>query len=264
MVVAERWSEQRVLMRAYAQSRDQSRPTIVLHGMEVAIGPAGVDSNGEWGLHVQPPVDGNAQYLKTQLELAARRLSGSKGNPPRLLDEESDLERKVTNTWAPGSPRDRAEAPISSRAWEPATASHAGASAYARTSFAGAGSVDRVEVAEQPPATGGRTALGYSSGAGAQNAVIRLGLRPAAASRLGRIGDRTVPADFQVSPLERDVLNALGESDQLSARTIGGLIAMTDAVTWMERLIVKLERFGLDIVGPGEPEGSEPTYVLRR
>ena len=30
MVIAEKWAEQRVLMRAYAESRDQLRPTITL------------------------------------------------------------------------------------------------------------------------------------------------------------------------------------------------------------------------------------------
>ena len=30
MVIAEKWAEQRVLMRAYAQSRDQTMPTIML------------------------------------------------------------------------------------------------------------------------------------------------------------------------------------------------------------------------------------------
>ena len=48
-------------------------PTIVLHGTELAIGPASTDPNGSWGIHVQPPVDGRAQELQAQLELAARR-----------------------------------------------------------------------------------------------------------------------------------------------------------------------------------------------
>ncbi|MEO6776601.1 MAG: hypothetical protein ABI467_26900, partial [Kofleriaceae bacterium] len=45
MVIAEKWAEQRVLMRAYAQSREQTMPTILLHGIELAIGPAGTDVN---------------------------------------------------------------------------------------------------------------------------------------------------------------------------------------------------------------------------
>ncbi len=106
MVVAESWSEQRVLMRAFASSSDQTRPTVVLHGNELAIGPAGTDPHGQWGIHVEPPVDGRAQELRGQLELAARRLAGSKGNPPRLVDETSRFDNKATHLWAPGAPSD--------------------------------------------------------------------------------------------------------------------------------------------------------------
>lgn len=357
MVVAERWAEQRVLMRAYAESPDQTRPTIVLHGEEVAIGPAGIDPNGEWGVHVQPPVDGRAQELKEQLELAARRMAGAKGNAPRLADEAPAFERKRTNNWAPGSPRDVPDAPIGGAAWDPAVAAsqhavpavggtgasypavgvsypatgasypapYVAAAPGAATVFPDAQVATRVApptavevpqhqaVAYVPrapaaefvpqgpipvdtgmtvnppsnpslrrtplpaatdprrrrrttntlPVAGARTALGYTSGAGAQNAVIRLGLRPAAAARLGRLIDRTVPSDFQISSVEREVLNALGERDRLTARVIGELVGVIDAVAWMEQLVSKLERFGLDIVAPGEPWGSEPTYVLR-
>jgi hypothetical protein len=111
---------------------------------------------------------------------------------------------------------------------------------------------------------GARTALGYDSGAGAQNAVIRLGLRPAVAARLARLVDRTVPADFAITPHEREVLNALGEKEQLTARQIGAMIGVADAVTWMERLVEKLAAYGLDLIAPGAPSGGEPTYVLRR
>ncbi len=107
MVIADSWSEQRVLMRAFAASEDQTRPMIVLHGVELAIGPAGTDPHGQWGIHVEPPADGRAQELRDQLELAARRLAGSKGNPPRLVDEEPAFDRKPTNQWAPGTPPDR-------------------------------------------------------------------------------------------------------------------------------------------------------------
>lgn len=106
MVIAESWGEQRVLMRAFSTSPDQTRPTIVLHGCELAIGPAGTDPHGEWGIHVEPPVDGRAQELREQLRLAAQRLAGSKGTPPRLADEVPAFERKRTNNWAPGAPRD--------------------------------------------------------------------------------------------------------------------------------------------------------------
>jgi hypothetical protein len=106
MVVAEAWAEQRVLMHAYTHSPDQTRPTVALHGAELAIGPAGTDPHGPWGIHIEPPADGRAQNVRDELELAARRLAGSKGNPPRLMDEESPFDRKRTNHWAPGTPPD--------------------------------------------------------------------------------------------------------------------------------------------------------------
>src|SRR4029079_19815703 len=101
MVIAEKWAEQRVLMRAYAQSRDQTMPTIMLHGIELAIGPAGIDVNGPWGTHVGQAID--PQAVKGGLEEAARRIAGSKGNPPRLLDEAATFDREPTGNWAPGA-----------------------------------------------------------------------------------------------------------------------------------------------------------------
>lgn len=158
MVVAERWAEQRVLMRAYAESRDQSRPTIVLHGIELAIGPAGVDPNGEWGIHVEPPVDGRAQELREQLELAAKRLAGSKGSPPRLLDEESSFERRPTNNWAPGSPPDHGRNPAG-HYYEPAVAASQAALAAANPPPFAPASEYRAPMAPPPvtsaPANGG-------------------------------------------------------------------------------------------------------------
>jgi len=120
MVVAESWSEQRVLMRAFAACGDQTRPTIVLHGVELAIGPAGLEAYGEWGIHVEPPVDGRAQELRNELELAARRLAGSKGNPPRLADEASRFDNKATHLWAPGTGPDLPAPGMSHGYYEPA------------------------------------------------------------------------------------------------------------------------------------------------
>lgn len=313
MVVAEKWAEQRVLMRAYAESRDQIRPTIMLHGTELAIGPAGIDPNGPWGVHVQPPSDGRAQELQAQLELAARRLSGAKGNPPRLADEESTFERKPTNNWAPGTPSDPQYPQHPHAAAMPAPAPYAPmmqmspmpvmpavshipaaqAATYipnlqaAEVVHAGAVAppvmisqppsnpslrktpvpipAERIHRARTPTGPVNRgTNLGYQSGAGAQSAVVRLGLSPAVSSRLARLVNRTVPADFQISKAERDVLNAIGEQEVVTARAIGGMLGVADPVGWMEQLVTKLERYGLDIIEPGPARGGEPTYVLRR
>jgi hypothetical protein len=378
MVVADGWSEQRVMMRAYAESPDQTRPTITLYGVELAIGPAGVDPHGPWGIHVQPPVDGRAQELRDQLELAAKRLAGSKGTPPRLSDEAGSFERKRTNNWAPGTPRDTpnsqtrpnlyyepqvaasqalAAQSMAAQALAPAMPAYnydAQAHGYGQgynQAYPGPGQppgpmmpppmmpdaqyvpaqptaqyVPAQQAAQYVPAqqaaqyipaapdaeyiptsaipsapnlvatspanpetrmtplprpsdtgrrnrgwtspvqvqTNGRTALGYQSGAGAQSAVIRLGLRPAAAQRLARIVDRTVPSDFQISGAERDVLNALGEQSHLTARQVGTLLGIADPVTWMEQLSERLIAYGLDLIGPGPAAGGEPTYVLRR
>src|SRR5689334_5381536 len=105
MVIAEKWAEQRVLMRSYAQSRDQTMPTIMLHGVEYAIGPAGTDPNGPWGIHVGETPDRNPQDVKAGLEDAARRIAGSKGSPPRLMDESRTFDREPTGNWGPGAPR---------------------------------------------------------------------------------------------------------------------------------------------------------------
>jgi hypothetical protein len=113
----------------------------------------------------------------------------------------------------------------------------------------------------RPP--NGRTALGYQSGSGAQSAVVRLGLAPHVSARLGWLVDRVVPHDFQIDAGERKVLNALGEHE-LTARAIGQLLDLADAVTFMEDLTRKLESFGLDLIEPSAPHGGEPAYRLRR
>jgi hypothetical protein len=293
MVIAEKWAEQRVLMRAYAESRDQTRPTIMLHGTELAIGPAGLDINGSWGVHVGEVEDGRAQHIKAQLEEAARRLAGSKGNPPRLQDEEPTFEREPTANWAPGTPRilpkPHAHAPTpvdyvapSGAAWVP---QHHGAT------YVPQAQAQAVHQAPQPHTVAApsnpeqrtsplprprratlrpqqalvppnRTALGYTSGSGAQSAIVRLGLAAHVSARLGRLVDRVVPPDFHLDARERRVLNALGEGE-LTARAIGLMIEITDAVAFMEELTRKLESYNIDLIDPGEPIGGEPTYRLR-
>jgi hypothetical protein len=290
MVISEKWAEQRVLMRAYAESRDQTRPTIVLYGIELAIGPAGVDVNGPWGVHLQDQA--MAQQIKGQLEEAARRLAGSKGNPPRLLDEESTFEREPTANWGPGAPRilpRRPDAPghpqvdfitevgaarVPQGAQAQFVAQQQVAVHHAPTPAPSVAPsnpelrrtpVPRARNKTMPQSIAGnaRTALGYSSGSGAQSAIVRLGLAPQVSARLGRLVDRVVPADFHIDSAERRALNALGELE-LTARALGQLLDLTDAVSFMEELTRKLESYGLDLVEPGDPHGGEPTYRLRR
>lgn len=292
MVIAEKWAEQRVLMRAYADSRDQTRPTIVLHGAELAIGPAGIDHNGPWGIHVGAEVgdgDGKAQEIKHQLEGAARRLAGSKGNPPRLQDEEGTFDREPTANWGPGAPRLLPKRP-EANASNPDVAFVAPAEATRVPQHQAATFVPQMQMAHHvpaatpssnpelrktpvprtrgrttrnPPVSGGRTALGYTSGSGAQSAVVRLGLTPQVSARLGRIVDRVVPQDFHIDPGERRVLNALGDGE-LTAKAIGHMLDLNDAVSYMEELTRKLESYNLDLIEPGDPHGDEPTYRLRR
>lgn len=301
MVIAEKWAEQRVLMRAYAESRDQLRPTIMLHGIELAIGPAGLDVNGPWGIHVGENPDGRAQDIKLQLEATARRLAGSKGNPPRLADEEPTFDREPTANWGPGAPRILPKRPdpqppqiehvaqagaarvpqVSAASYVPqGQASSAAAPAEAATAPSNpelrtapmprARSRTRQPLlssasasASAPASPSSRTMLGYTSGSGAQSAVVRLGLAPHVSARLGWLVDRIVPADFHVEAGERRVLNALGERE-LTARGIGQMLDVADPVSFMEELTRKLESYSLDLVQPGEPQGGEPTYRLRR
>ncbi len=290
MVITEKWAEQRVLMRAYAESRDQTRPTITLYGIELAIGPAGTDEKGAWGVHVGEQGDGAAQQVKGQLEDMARRLAGSKGNPPRLADEESTFEREPTANWGPGAPRmlpKRIDGGLPQVDFvQPTNATRIpqqqGATFVPQHQIAAhhvpapapsaAPSNPELRKTPMPRPRGGktrpppmldRTALGYQSGSGAQSAVVRLGLVPHVSSRLGWLVDRIVPQDFQIDAFERKVLNALGDHE-LTAKAIGQMIDVADAMTFMEDLTRKLESFGLDLVEPGNPHGGEPTYRLRR
>ena len=315
MVIAEKWAEQRVLMRAYAESRDQLRPTIMLHGIELAIGPAGLELNGPWGIHVGENPDGRAQDIKAQLEGSARRAAGSKGNPARLVDERSEslgggdpagfaggaggkaprginevqtFDREPTPNWGPGGPRvlprraDPLQPPIehvtptgaaripqaqaatyvsqAQQGYAPAEAAMAPSSPELRKTPMPR---PRSRITKHPPLSPSRTALGYTSGAGAQSAIVRLGLAPHISARLGWLVDQIVPVDFHVDGRERRVLNALGEGE-LTARGIGHMLEVADPVAFMEDLTRKLEGFHLTLIEPGEPQGGEPTYRLRR
>jgi hypothetical protein len=274
MVLAEKWAEQRVLMRAYAQSRDQTMPTILLQGIELAIGPAGLDHNGPWGIHVGGDnTDGRAQAIRAALEEAARRIAGSKGNPPRLVDESQTFDREPTGNWAPGAPRIAPNQPQVAYVAPVPAARVPQQQVATQVSAVQGHQADlrktplpraRSGRTRPPPMSPGRTALGYASGSGAQSAVVRLGLAPQVSAKLGRFIDRVVPSDFIIDASERRVLNALGESAVLPARAIGQMLDIADAVSFMEELTRKLERFGLgDLIEPGEPVGGDPTYRMR-
>jgi hypothetical protein len=290
-------------MRAYAESRDQLRPTIMMHGIELAIGPAGLELNGPWGIHVGDNPEDRAQHIKDQLESSARRLAGSKGNPPRLADEEPTFDREPTASWGPGAPRvlparsnpqppavhhigpvGAARIPVAPVAAHvsPVAAQHTAAPAEAaaapsnpeqrtaplprprsRTGRYPPAPAPAPAPAESGPESSARTALGYTSGSGAQSAVVRLGLAPHVSARLGRLVDRVVPGEFHIDARERRVLNALGEGE-LTARGVGQMLDVADPVSFMEELTRKLERYNLDLVEPGNPQGGEPTYRLRR
>src|SRR5262249_43064556 len=160
-----------------------------------AIGPAGTDLHGPWGIHVGEQADGAAQPIKHALEEAARRLAGSRGNPPRLLDESATFDREPTGHWAPGAPR---VLPHSADVRPPAVG-FGGRVAAARVPQAAPATfvaqAAPVQVAPpsnpdlrntplprarggrtRPPPLSVRTALGYASGSGAQSAIVRLGL----------------------------------------------------------------------------------------
>lgn len=298
LVVAETWSEQRVLMRAFASSVDQTQPTISLYGATLTISPAGLDPHGPWGIHVNPPGDGRAQELLGELELAARRLAGSKGNPPRLADEASSFERKPTNQWAPlKSPADhartgvyqRSEAAANLPVAQPGTPyivptphqpaqkrsgrSHAmrvtpvpgsirteAAARSRRQTRTTHGGVTGVKLAQANP--GSSTAFGYSH-PGAPVSASAIPAKAPVRSLASAVG-HTMPLGFHLSAKEREVLNTLGRRSVLTASEVAEITGETTGMGFMERLMNKLEQHHLELVAPGQPQGGEPTYVLRR
>lgn len=301
MVVASSWSEQRVLMRAYAGSLDQTRPTIVLHGVELAIGPAGTDPHGEWGIHVEPPVDGRAQQLREALELAAKRLAGSKGNPPRLVDEPPSFENKATHNWAPGTPpaTPSAEhrrvgyyepadavsrtviAPGAARATPmsvPAAVQSANAGGGFRSTPAAmaaapspasgkprrrrSGWTSPVPLRPAPVDNGKKTVLGFDTGGATLERPVTSGGDSGAS--LARLVGQTMPIGFSLSAAERQILNALGRSASLAASEVAEIAGIDNAVSYMEALMNKLAGHGLDLIAPGDDRDGEPTYLLRR
>ncbi|HET6613374.1 MAG TPA: hypothetical protein VFG83_15360 [Kofleriaceae bacterium] len=288
MVVADSWSEQRVLMRAYASCADQTRPTIVLHGNELAIGPAGTDPHGAWGIHVAPLTDGRAQVLRDALDLAARRLAGSRGHAPRLVDEMSTFETKATNHWAPGVP---ADVPAGREARPDLPAREARPDLPAREARPGlpprepartllttplprpsAIRVTRVGVIRGAAAVSPRRRRRITNQLSGQRAAIprntpagpHIAVSPPHPPALAVVVTRTMPHGFQLTDVERNVLNALGREKLMSAREIAHIAGAADGIAWMEALMIKLAEHGLDIIALGPDRGGEPTYELRR
>ncbi|RMH39529.1 MAG: hypothetical protein D6689_16315 [Deltaproteobacteria bacterium] len=296
MVVAETWAEQRVLMRAFRACRDQTRPAIVLRGAALAIGPAGVEPHGPWGIHVDRDEPGRAQQLRAELERAARRLAGARRNPPRLADEESAFERKPTNLWSPGAPRDReSQGPLRTTPFEPVELPRPPAAKPSprRASVVpvappphGGATIPSAAVAEAPPHGGAtisspavaeawmaaadpaaRTVACRGPHAPAGGPPPAAGCSPGSADRSGALAQlvgRTMPLGFRLSAAERDVLDALGRAGRLSAAEVADIAACADGAAWMSALIAKLSAHGLDLVVPADAAGGEPTYVLRR
>lgn len=108
------------------------------------------------------------------------------------------------------------------------------------------------------------TASGFDSGGSGLRAP-EAGRRPAApVRRLDSLITHTMPMGFRLTDRERDVLNALGDVPFLTARKVSEIAGADDGVAWMEALMAKLADHGLDLIAPGDDDGGEPTYLLRR
>ncbi len=279
LVVADRWAEQRVLMRAFASCPDQTRPTIALHGVKLAIGPAGTDAHGSWGIHVEPPVDGRAQELRAQLELAARRLAGSKGNPPRLVDEARPApENSAASPYY--EPNESAQAPVvrpsgaslgrEHRGWSspvsgapPISDSHPvwAAPSHAPPSPRNVKTVRGFALGPGALDDGTARPLASSETAGHPGAESRV--NRASTGRLAGIIGKTMPPGFQLNTPERAVLDALGQSSVLSASQVAAIVGVTDGATWMQTFIVKLVSYGLDVIAHGGYVDGDVMYLLQ-
>ncbi len=300
MVVADTWAEQKVLMCAYQSCGDQSRPSILLQGVALAMGPASPDPHGPWGVHVDDERDGRAQELREQLEVAAARMAGT-AHPPRLSDEESGFERKTTNQWSAWAspqddrrgaspPRDRnSQVPLRNTPAEPIAAPTPSPAVAAAPMPAPSPKPELQYFAAQhdartimpfnqdqwsgtPPPAAERarreTPRGWeapSPGASQSQPRFHRAYTPAPTEdSLSKIVGRTMPLGFNLAAPEREVLNQLGKEDRLAARDIGRIAEVADGVAWMEALMSKLADHGLDIVEPGDDIDGEPTYILRR
>jgi hypothetical protein len=270
MVVAENWGEQKVLMRAYASCSDQSQPMILLHGNALAIGPAGLSAHGPWGLHLDDPREGRAQQLRDQLELAARRVAGTRAHPPRLADEHSTFDRQGTGVWLPGAgPRGQSPA-------APGAALAGGtpvAAAPAGPAFPAASSPHAQSLRAphhnpegQPPRARRTTPFGWSPAAGPGRdragpgrAAHGLGVSAGLAAVVGR----TMPLGFRLDAGEWAVLDLIGRQKMLPLQQIAAVARVEDPAAWMDALVAKLTQCGLDMVARTVDQRGELTYTLR-
>ncbi len=235
VVVADSWAEQRVLMRAFSGSLDQTRPTITLRDEDLAIGPAGIDPHGSWGIHVEAPADGRAQMLREQLEEAARRLAGARRSPPRLQDEEPASERRPTDVWI--APRARSE---------------------------GAASPAAPADGQPPPRSQRRSRQTEKLFPVLERDRAGRERPPAPTDPLSDMVSRTMPLGFRLTAAEREVLNALGHRGALAASEIASLAHTGDGAAWMRQFRAKLAEHGLDLVAAGEERDGGPVFRLRR
>jgi hypothetical protein len=72
-----------------------------------------------------------------------------------------------------------------------------------------------------------------------------------------------MPVGFRLSDVERSVLNALGESQWVSAAVIGTLADVADGAEWMDAFVGRLRAHGLDIVDC-QNAPLDPAYGLKR
>lgn len=279
MVVAETWAEQKVLMRAFATCLDQTQPTIGLQGEEIAIGPAGTEPYGPWGVHVQPPADGRAQELRVLLEQAAKHLAGTKGTPPRLADELPASERRPTTPWtgrrggsvvaagpeqptlSPVAPAGSGSYPsnVSTPPWRspigelPTAPGASAAQPLPQTSPR-----QRRHRQTRPAPLGGRTVSGYAEATTPVAERRSYHHTPQHAS-LATVVGKTMPIGFQLAADEREVLDALSRGGILSGGDVARLAGVDDGHDYMGRLLDKLAGYGLDLV-----DVTNGVYRLRR
>ena len=199
------------------------------------------------------------------LEEAARRLAGSKGNPPRLVDEEPTFDREPTGNWAPGTPpvlQHRCHRDLAATAESTTSAKSAGPRAAAsdgdatsrrsrRNPFVGRRPAYHVSAPSNPSCASRRSRAGSGSGKTrpppsghrerhSATRRDRARSRPSCGSgcrrrcpRSSAAGRSYVPPEFQIDAGERRVLNALGEPvDGPRERSASCSMSLTRSRSW--------------------------------